>query len=220
MIYYSIGDRELSFTTDNGVFSKDGVDFGSNLLIKTAISEGYSGKTLDLGCGYGPVGISLYTHNPDIELVMADINQRAVELCRKNVALNISLKDVYYGAPESRGDDKNNNGVEVICSDGFSGIRQSEGGLRYFNYIFLNPPIRAGKTVVFRLYNECLDNLEVGGHLYVVIQKKHGMSSSFKELQRLFGNCAKIAKKSGYFVLLSLKDIEISAHEQQAITSA
>ena len=196
MVYYNVGGRELSFATDRGVFSKGGVDFGSRLLIKTAISEGYSGRTLDMGCGYGPVGISLYTHNPGIELVMADINKRAVELCRKNVELNISSANKANGS-----------GIEVICSDGFSGISPPDADPRYFDYIFLNPPIRAGKGVVYRLYGECHANLEAGGHSYVVIQKKQGMSSSIKELQRLFGNCEKTAKQSGYYVLHSKRPL-------------
>ena len=224
MIKYAVDGRELKFITDRSVFSKGCVDFGSDLLIKAAISEGFSGNVLDLGCGYGVIGLSLYMHNPNIRLVMIDINERAVELCKRNVELNVSVN---CGGNTNANSSFTTN-ITVVQSDGFSEVansminspcemrtedapRRHNGfqNTRLFNHIYFNPPVRAGKDTVFRLYEECWRRLNNDGHLLVVIQKKQGMNSSFKELLRVFGNCEIIAKKSGYFVLRSIMAISV-----------
>jgi len=203
-VEYTADGRQLVFATDSGVFSKNRVDFGSDLLIKSVIAEGVSGKVLDLGCGYGAVGISLYTHNPGIWLMMADVNERAVDLCRRNAGMNIGSDMSGAGTDITRED----GSIDIILSDGFTDIDERYPDILQFDYILLNPPVRAGKGVVFRLYAECEEHLVAGGRLYVVIRKKQGMESSFKELTRLFDNCSIIEKKSGYAVLCSVRKEE------------
>ena len=137
------------------------------------------GMMLDLGCGYGAVGIGLAVSMPDLIIWMVDINVRAVELARYNAKLNLV---------DTR--------VQIIQSDGCSEIPDD---LR-FDAIALNPPIRAGKSVVFDLYEEAKSHLRDGGVLYVVIQKKQGAASSEKRLAELEFDVLLMAKDKGYRV--------------------
>ena len=146
----------LTFTTDAGVFSRDGLDRGTEVLLDAL--PALSGRVLDLGCGWGAVGVALGRKYPDLELVMTDINARAVDLARRNLA---------------------QNGVraQVLQGDGFDPV---EGE---FDAIVTNPPIRAGKAVVYGLFAEARDRLNPGGALYVVIRKQQGAPSALKYLQ-------------------------------------
>ena len=183
----------IVFITDSGVFSKSRVDFGTDLLIRSL--PPLNGRALDLGCGYGAAGISLALLNPGVDMWFSDINERAVELCRENYARIaapplLSSTDVVSAPVEKR----------VRCSDGFAEFVDEE-----FDIIIINPPVRAGKARIFQLYEEARDRLKGGGALYVVIQKKQGMQSTYKELAALFGNCEDIARKAGYHVLRATK---------------
>ena len=181
VIIYELNRSKLEFYTDSGVFSKRRVDFGTDLLIRSL--PPLSGKILDLGCGYGVAGISAALLNPGADVWFIDVNERAIGLCRENYArLAAGLKT---------GTDN-----RFLCSDGFT-----EYGGSSFDAIMTNPPVRTGKTNVFRLYAEAYGRLRVGGAFFVVIQKKQGMESTRAELLRLYGNCADIARKSGYHVL-------------------
>lgn len=166
------------FQTDHGVFSRNEVDEGSRLLIES-ISFQRGGTMLDLGCGYGVVGIALAAAIPDWQVWMVDINARAVELSRYNAKVN---------GVESR--------VHVLQSDGCSALSSDLS----FDAIALNPPIRAGKSVVFGLYQEAVERLKDGGTLYVVIQKKQGAASSEKRLLELGFEVSVVAKDKGYRV--------------------
>ena len=168
-IKYNLEDLELNFTTDTGVFSKNKVDYGTDILIRTFPS--LHGKVLDLGCGYGPIGISLAKLNPDAQITMVDINQRAVELSNQNIQQN------------------NVQNAAVFQSDGFEKVE----GL--YNAIVSNPPIRAGKKVIYPLFERSIDFLEEGGALYLVIQKKQGAKSAMDKLIQIYGNCEVINKK-------------------------
>ncbi|MDX1357536.1 MAG: class I SAM-dependent methyltransferase [Clostridia bacterium] len=172
-----------NFFTGSGVFSKNGVDFGSHLLIETFLNdyEGRTGTVIDLGCGYGPIGIFIASFFKNMHIEMVDINERAVELSRKNIESN-----------------KIKNAVSYI-SDGFSEVK------RFYDAIVTNPPIRAGKKVVFSFYDGAYENLKDGGSFYCVIQKKQGADSSVKKLKELFGNCEVINRQSGYRILKSVK---------------
>nr|MDA8353468.1 methyltransferase [Bacillota bacterium] len=123
--------KTFRFLTDAGVFSKRGVDFGTRLLIETAeLPE--KGTILDLGCGYGPVGIACAQAAPGCQVTMVDPNRRALELARQN-------------AKENGVDQR----VEVLESDGFQELQE-----RRFDCVLTNPPIRAGKETVYRLFRE------------------------------------------------------------------
>ena len=178
---------DFFFTTDSDVFSKKFLDFGSRTLLEAAIAdltecEKKKGKLLDLGCGYGPIGIIMKRVFPSMEVTMVDINNRALELAREN-AENNSVKC-----------------VDVHQSDGCANVE----GL--YDVVLTNPPVRAGKQTVFSFYDGAFEHMAEGGRLYVVLQKKQGAPSSEKYLLEKFGNCDVIAKESGYWIMRSVKN--------------
>ncbi|MBP1556013.1 MAG: class I SAM-dependent methyltransferase [Oscillospiraceae bacterium] len=152
------GPRKLVFLTDSGVFSRTEIDDASLFLVRGI--PALTGRVLDLGCGYGFIGIYSAVRNPGITLVQSDVTEKAVELCRRNCEANGVTSD-------------------VILSDGFVSI---EGK---FDSILLNPPIHAGKEVTFRLLEESVRHLADNGVLYIVIRKKHGASSMTDHLRTM-----------------------------------
>lgn len=178
---YQIAGTSYNFTSDIGVFSKNEVDFGTSFLIENFKEPTIKGSVLDLGCGYGPIGIAIADIYENREIVMADINERAVELSKKNIALN------------------HIENAEVIQSDRFSSIKGYS-----FASILTNPPIRAGKKVIYQMFEESKEALLKNGELWVVIQKKQGAASTMDKLEDLFGNVEKIGRSKGYFILRSI----------------
>lgn len=175
--------RTFHFKSDNGVFSKKEVDFGSRLLVETFnLNEAVKGNILDVGCGYGPIGISIAAAYPERTVEMIDINSRAVELSKENAASNEIAN------------------VKVFESDRFEKVEAKQ-----FAAILTNPPIRAGKSVVHEILEESYQSLVAGGELWVVIQKKQGAPSAMDKLELLFGNVEVVVKKKGYYILLSKK---------------
>lgn len=175
---YQLRTRIYTFTSDVGVFSKNEVDFGSRLLIEQFHEPAISGDFLDIGCGYGPIGIVLADHYPKRNVILTDINERAITLTRKNAALN------------------HVENVEFMQSDQFSNLVG-----RFFAAIVMNPPIRAGKQVVHQLFEGAKDALCDHGELWIVIQKKQGAPSAKAKLEDLFGNVEIVARDKGYFIL-------------------
>jgi 16S rRNA (guanine1207-N2)-methyltransferase len=168
--------KDYRFVTEAGVFSRSKVDRGTRLLIDT-LPIPSQGRMLDLGCGYGPVGIVAAREQPGLEVVMVDINQRAVELARINAGLN----DV--------------PGVDIRHGEGFSMVPE-----RDFTLIASNPPIRAGKQVMYPLLANAKDHLLPNGTLYVVIRTKQGASSLERHLTTIYSRVDTIAKGGGYRV--------------------
>ena len=168
----------LSFVTDAGVFSRDGLDRGTEVLLD-ALPE-LSGRVLDLGCGWGAIGVTLALRYPEAQLVMSDVNERAVGLARRNLALN--------GA---RG--------EVVVSDGFAGLEGT------FDHVVTNPPIRAGKQVIYGLFDGARERLRSGGSLNVVIRKQQGAPSALKHLQERFGQADVVGRGGGYWIIRAVK---------------
>lgn len=166
----------LRFMTDAGVFSKGELDTGTRLLLD-ALPEDMEGTVLDLGCGWGPVGISMKKHWPGLRVVMADVNHRALDLSRDNAK---------------------RNGVETECleSDGMSALT----GYR-FDAVVTNPPIRAGKQVIYKMFADSADSLKENGALYLVIRKQQGGDSCIRYLQTLFKSVEKISKSGGFWVI-------------------
>lgn len=166
---------EVQLTTDSGVFAKKGLDFGSRLLIET-VNLPSGAIVVDLGCGYGAISAVLSKVYPETSWVLLDVNARALELARTNVL------------PGSRR-------VEAIVSDGFMAARDVRA-----DAILLNPPIRAGKAVIYRLFLESGQHLQPNGSLWIVIQKKQGAESARKELASHFSVVELMARDAGYFV--------------------
>lgn len=174
--------EKFRFQTDTGVFSKSEVDFGSRLLIETFEEADVDGPILDVGCGYGPIGMAIAKKNPQKQVHMIDVNTRAIELAKKNVEKN----EV--------------SNVEIYESDGLSAVELTD-----FSAILTNPPIRAGKETIFRFYEEAAVKLVAGGSLWVVIQKKQGAPSTQVKLEELFGEVRVVDKKKGYFIFEARK---------------
>ncbi|MEB2631604.1 class I SAM-dependent methyltransferase [Peribacillus frigoritolerans] len=180
---FTLKGRTFRFKSDNGVFSKKEVDFGSRLLVESFnLNEAVEGNILDVGCGYGPIGISIAAAYPDRTIEMIDINSRAVELSKENAASN--------GVAN----------VNIYESDRFDKVASNQ-----FAAILTNPPIRAGKSVVHEILEESYRSLVAGGELWVVIQKKQGAPSAMDKMEQLFGNIEVPVKKKGYYILLSKK---------------
>ena len=165
----------LNFMTDAGVFSKGELDQGTRLLLD-ALPE-LSGDVLDLGCGWGAIGVSIAKANPACRVVMADVNRRALQLSRDNLERNMTT-------------------AEVMESDGMAAVLD-----RSFDAVITNPPIRAGKQVIYKMFADSAAHLKQGGALYLVIRKQQGAESCVKYLKTLFVQVEKLDKSGGFWVL-------------------
>ncbi|PLR96358.1 class I SAM-dependent methyltransferase [Bacillus sp. T33-2] len=179
---FTLRGNKFRFKTDSGVFSKKEVDFGSRLLIDTFELPENHGRILDVGCGYGPIGLSIAKAYPDTFVHMVDVNERALSLAKENAQLN------------------NIQNVHVYESDRLTGVSEKE-----FMAIVTNPPIRAGKKVVHEIFEQSSHHLLPGGELWVVIQKKQGAPSAIDKLNGLFGQVDVVEKKKGYFIIKAKK---------------
>lgn len=174
---------DFEFATDSGVFSRNRMDFGTELLIETVIKDQQKmkGKLADLGCGYGPVGIVMKRAFPSLDVILCDVNSRALSLARQNARSN----QVAY--------------LQIVQSDALATV---EGPL---DYVLTNPPIRAGKAVVHRFFSEAWEKLAPDGLLYVVIQKKQGAPSALGKITELFGEAEVIERSAGYWIIRARK---------------
>lgn len=177
---FTLRGHSMRFKTDQGVFSKNEVDFGSRVLIDAFKEPDAEGPFLDVGCGYGPIGLSLAKSFKDRDVHLVDVNNRALDLARENAVQN----EV--------------SSVKVYESDCLDQVSSSD-----FAAILTNPPIRAGKKVVHRILEQSADRLTLGGELWVVIQKKQGAPSAKEKLEEIFGNVEVVQKNKGYFILRS-----------------
>lgn len=180
-----INGKDFSYTTDSGVFSKNQIDIGSKVLMTTAETVDFpKGNLLDVGCGYGPIGLYLAKAFPDRQIDMIDINERAIALAKINAKEN------------------NISNVKIYASNLFEGVDNKQ-----FAGIVSNPPIRAGKKVVHAILETAHDYLVEDGYLLIVIQKKQGAPSAKKKMEEVFGNVERINLEKGYWVLASKKVI-------------
>ncbi len=174
---YQLEGQTFTFTTDNGVFSKNEVDFGSRILIETFRTPDIDGPLLDLGCGYGPISIALAATHSDRSVLGVDVNERALSLAEKNAKQN-KITNVTFQESDI---------LSNVSSQSFAAI-------------LTNPPIRAGKQVVHQMFEEAKKALLSNGELWVVIQKKQGAPSAKKKLSELFEEVEVVKKEKGYFV--------------------
>ena len=168
---------ELSFTTDAGVFSRDGLDTGTRALLEAL--PPLSGRVLELGCGWGALGGVLAKVYPQARFVLSDINARAVELARRNLREN-GLSN-----------------AEAVCGDGFAAV---EGK---FDWILTNPPIRAGKQVIYALFAQAKEFLAPGGTLAPVIRTQQGARSAERYLRGIYKSVETLDVSGGYRVLIA-----------------
>ncbi len=178
---YKILSHELTFITDHGVFSKNTIDYGSKVLIENCVMESWYKRVLDVGCGYGPIGISLAKEFSSIHFDLIDVNLRALNLAEKNKNIN-KLKN-----------------ISIFESNIFKKINNK------YDCILTNPPIRAGKKVVHEILEGAIDYLNEQGALYVVIQKKQGAPSTKDKLKQIYQNCEIVCRDKGYYLLKSIK---------------
>ncbi len=169
-----------TFVTADNIFSKDKVDTGSSLLLETALKAGIKDRVLDYGCGYGVVGIVLSKEGYDS--FGLDVVDRALDLSMINNDLN-----------------KTNFKVAKV-SDDLSKYNNE------FNTVLLNPPIRAGKEVIYSMFKNAYNFLKPEGTLYIVIRKQHGALSAIKELETYFDQVSVIKKSKGFFIIESVKN--------------
>lgn len=163
------------FYTDNGVFSKDGLDFGSRLLLETIPLEEVGGKVLDMGCGYGVLGIVL-NKVLSCSVDMVDVNLRAIHLASINIKENHCQN------------------VCVFESNVYSNINSK------YTCIITNPPIRAGKKVVYDIVMNAQKYLEKDGVLFLVIRKEQGAKSLIVDLEKQY-TVEVLERKKGFYIL-------------------
>lgn len=167
-------NKKFYFYSDNGVFCKEHLDFGSRLLLENIPWDEVTGSILDVGCGYGPIGIiaSKLTGN---KVVMCDVNKRALHLAKMNIK-------------------ENNADALVIESNCYENITDK------YNTIITNPPIRAGKKIVYEILFGAKEHLELDGSLFLVIHKDQGAKSLIKDLNDTY-NVQVLEKNKGFFVI-------------------
>lgn len=178
---YTYLGANVEVFSDLGVFSKERIDFGTNVLLNNLDVSETTKTILDVGCGYGIIGISLGKKFPEKNITMIDVNERCIELVNTNIKLN-NLKN-----------------AKCLLSNLYSNVSDK------FDMIVSNPPIRAGKEVVFSVIRDGYLHLNENGTIWVVIQKKQGAPSLEKFMEEVFGNVRTVAKEKGYYILTSKK---------------
>jgi len=175
-IDYEFKGQKFKFATHNGIFSKDHVDYATDILLSTIPSLSENSSLLDMGCGYGCIGIVL-AKTYLLRLTATDVNFAAVELTQRNCQLA-------------------NLNCQLYVSDCFEGIDDK------FDTIVINPPIHAGKSVTYKMYEESLKYLNSGGKLYIVTFKKHGAESTLTKLRDVFDERIEVIyKRKGIYVI-------------------
>lgn len=179
-IIFKYNDYVLTFFSDNGVFSKDKLDYGSTLLIETILKNVNKGNLdiLDMGCGYGFLGVSMAKFLCG-NVTMCDVNERALHLAEKNL-------------------DANGVSAKVLESDMYSNITD------IYDLIVTNPPIRAGKDVVYGILDGARDRLKAKGELWFVIRKDQGAKSTISHLEETM-NCEVVEKSKGFYIVKATK---------------
>lgn len=168
-------NNSFIFYTDNGVFSKDGLDFGSRLLLENIPLTEIGESLLDVGCGYGVFGIIL-NKILGVKVTMCDVNRRALHLAEKNIKEN-KCSD-----------------CSVIKSSCYQNINSK------YSTIITNPPIRAGKKVVYEILEGAKDYLLPGGRLFFVVRKEQGAKSIISDMQKIY-NVEVLERKKGFFII-------------------
>ena len=171
-------NNRFVFNTDNGVFSKGEMDFGTKLLIDNLLKMNITGEVLDLGCGYGPIGIIL-AKIKNVHMTMSDVNKRALHLTKMNAK-------------------KNNVLINIVESNGYENIDEM------FDYVVSNPPIRVGKKILYQLLIDTKKHLKKNGEMVIVIRKEQGALSLMRDMNVYYD--VKVIDKEKGFLIISLKN--------------
>ena len=171
----NIFNQNFIFYTDNGVFAKKGLDFGSKLLLESLSLEELEGPILDVGCGYGVLGI-IINKKTNLNIDMVDVNKRALHLAKRNIKENKCLN------------------VNVFESNCYQNI------IKKYKTIITNPPIRAGKKIVYEILFSARNYMDSGGSLYLVIRKEQGAPSVISDLKKYY-DVTIINKSKGFFII-------------------
>lgn len=174
-----INGKEFEFLTDNGVFSKKGLDFGTRSLLESIDTTKINGKVLDFGCGYGPIGIYI-SRMTNAEVHMIDVNRRSLELARRNVNLN-------------------HVNVQIYESNIYENVNKT------FDYIISNPPIRVGKKILYEILFKAYDYLKEKGELWIVVNKDQGAKSLIKDLEKTY-KVELVNKNKGFYIIRCIKE--------------
>ena len=174
-----INGKEFEFLTDNGVFSKKGLDFGTRSLLESIDTTKINGKVLDFGCGYGPIGIYI-SRMTKAEVHMIDVNRRSLELARRNVNLN-------------------HVNVQIYESNIYENVKET------FDYIISNPPIRVGKKILYEILFKAYDYLKEKGELWIVVNKDQGAKSLMKDLEKTY-KVELVNKNKGFYIIRCIKE--------------
>lgn len=169
-------NKKFTFLTDNGVFSKDGLDFGSRLLLESIPLDEVGGKILDVGCGYGVFGIIL-NKVTGASVDMVDVNRRAIHLANRNIGEN--------GC----------SNINVFESNAYEKINSR------YSSIVTNPPIRAGKSVVYDIVMNAKEHLDDDGNLFLVIRKEQGAKSLLVDLKKVYSKVDILEKRKGFYII-------------------
>lgn len=169
--------------TDHGVFARHGLDRGTKVLLDYLVVDDGVNTALDLGCGYGPIGITLAAAY-DLDVDMVDVNKRALELTEENLKLNHQT-------------------ATVKESDGFTNVDKS------YDLIVSNPPIRIGKKQLYGLLQNAASHLNENGQFWFVINKKHGALSAITFVESIYTNVTVVGKSKGFFVIKCENELTI-----------
>ena len=175
-----IKNQELTFDTDNGVFSKKGLDFGTRTLLENLDLNMIKGDILDFGCGYGPIGIYLKKVNNLVNIDMIDVNERSLSLAKRNALIN----DV---------------NVNIFKSDIYTNVNKK------YDFIISNPPIRVGKEILYKILFEAKEHLKENGQLWIVVNKNQGAKSVVKDLQKAY-SVKIIDKNKGFYIICAINN--------------
>ncbi len=173
--------KTYRLVTDHGVFSFERVDAGTRWLIET-MEFAPDARVVDLGCGYGAIGIVAAKLASQGFVILTDVNARAVQLARENVRRHHLPNAV------------------VMQADGLIPFRQEA-----FDVVVCNPPLRAGNAVVYRLIDEARERLKPQGQLWLVAQTKQGAKSLLRRVTGVFGKAEVCAIKGGYRIIRAVR---------------
>lgn len=167
-------DKKYKMFTDNGVFSKKGLDYGTRALLEKIPYHELKGDILDFGCGYGPIGI-IISSITNLEVDMIDVNFRSMKLAKRNALAN-------------------NVKVNIFESNIYENITKK------YDYIITNPPIRVGKEILYKILFGAKEHLKPNGELYFVINKDQGAKSVARDLEKIF-LVTILDKNKGFYII-------------------